>query len=431
MDIIKSIFRVVIPYSIRKRRYYRSILKGDEREAQFENLVANIRQSNKANVLLIASTLSMWRYQELAELLMADDRFNVNIIICPLRRYDNTEAKNTVDVLKTFFLTKGLNVPSTLDEDFNLDEWFNTINPDIIFFCQQYDHFFNNILDYERNRDKLWGYIPYGLITIKERFVYNTDFHNLAWRIYDQTPLHLKTAKKIMANDARNVRIVGEPHADKYLGPRGKDPWKAINNGKRRKRIIWAPHFSIYEDWMLYRGSFLWLHEEMVEMARKYADKVQFTFKPHPHLYNTLCKHKDWGKERTDGYYRLWAEMPNTQLETGEFIELFMHSDGMIHDCGSFTGEYMFTRKPVMFMSKDFNNVRKNADDFGLRCLDLHHVGKSIEDAERFITDVILAEKDSMKNQREEFFSEHLLPPNGKTVAENIYDDMVKSLGLS
>jgi len=372
----------------------------------------------------------MWRYQELAELLIADDRFNVNIIICPFRRYDKIEAKHYVQELKTFFLSKGLDVPSTFDEGFNLDEWFNKIKPDIIFFCQHYDHFFNNILDYEYNSDKLWGYVPYGLITIKEKFTYNTDFHNLAWRVYHQTPLHLKTARKIMANDARNVRIVGEPHADKYLGPRGKDPWKAIDDGKLRRRIIWAPHFSICENWLLFRASFLWLYEGMVKLARKYADKVQFAFKPHPNLYNTLCNHKDWGKERTDEYYRLWAEMPNTQLETGEFIELFMHSDGMIHDCGSFTGEYMFTCKPVMFMGKDFKSVRKDADDFGLRCLDLHHVGKSIEDAERFITDVILAENDPMKKERERFFTEHLLPPNWKRVAENIYDDMVKSLGL-
>lgn len=427
---VEDFLRMIIPYSIRKRRFYRYILKGYEREKICRNLVCNIRQSNRAKVLFIASTLPMWRYQDVVELLSKDGRFDVSIVICPLRRYDSVEAKRTVDELKDFFASRGMAVPSTIDAGFSLDKWFVEIDPDLIFYCQQYDHFYNNVLDYENNPNRLWGFIPYGLITIKEGFVYNSELHNLAWRVYEASPLHLKTARKIMANDARNVRIVGEPHADEYMGPRGKDPWRNIGDGKQRKRVIWAPHFSIHENWLLYRASFTWLYDVMVELARKYADQVQFVFKPHPHLYDTLCKHPDWGKQRTDDYYRLWEEMPNTQLETGEFIELFMHSDGMIHDCGSFTGEYMFTRKPVMFMSKDFKSVRNMADDFGRRCLDLHNVGTSPDDADNFIKEIILTDNDPLRDKREKFFREHLLPPNGNTVAENVYVDLVKSLGL-
>lgn len=430
MEIVKNILRVLIPYTVRKRRFYKTKLNGCTREAVCKEAVNRISEANHATVLFIASTLPMWRYQEVVDILSADKRFDIKIIICPLRRYDAEEAKLRVEELKTFFNSKGLDVPSTLDTGFNLEKWFNDLNPNIIFYCQHYGNFYNNCLDYEKNNDRLWGYIPYGLITIKEDFVYNSEFHNLAWRVYEPTELHLRTARRIMANDAKNVRIVGEPHADEYFGKRGRDPWCKIGDGKPRKRVIWAPHFSIHEKWLLNRGSFLWLHEGMVELARKYADTVQFVFKPHPFLYVTLCNHKDWGKERTDAYYKLWSEMSNTQVETGEFIELFMHSDGMIHDCGSFTGEYMFTRKPVMFMSRDFNGVRKLADDFGLKCLDLHDVGTTLEDADHFIKEVILAVKDSKKLKRERFFEKHLLPPNGKSVAENVYDDLVKSLGL-
>lgn len=190
------------------------------------------------------------------------------------------------------------------------------------------------------------------------------------------------------------------------------------------------PHFSINEKGFLHHDSFLWMYDHMIELAKKYSDKIQLAFKPHPLLYSTLCSREDWGKNKTDSYYELWRTMPNTQVETGEFTELFMQSDGLIHDCGSFTGEYMFTRKPVMFMSRNFDEIRGQADLFGKMCLDLHEVGESIEDAKRFIEEIIIGGNDTKSEEREKFFNKHLLPPNGKTVAQNVYDDLVVSLGL-
>jgi DivIVA domain-containing protein len=63
------------------------------------------------------------------------------------------------------------------------------------------------------------------------------------------------------------------------------------------------------------------------EFAEKYADRIQWAFKPHPLLRDTLYQHPDWGKERTDAYYGRWESMPNTQLETGAYVELFKQSD--------------------------------------------------------------------------------------------------------
>ena len=42
----------------------------------------------------------------------------------------------------------------------------------------------------------------------------------------------------------------------------------------------------------------------------------------------------------------------------------------------------------------------------------------------------VLAGNDSLKKQREDYYQTYLLPPHGKTVAQNIYDDMRKSLGI-
>lgn len=233
-----------------------------------------------------------------------------------------------------------------------------------------------------------------------------------------------------MGNDAINIRVVGEPNADRYLNKHLCRVWRDINDGSVRKRIIWAPHFSIPESGLLHRASFLWLFDGMVSLAKKYEDSVQFAFKPHPHLYNVLCERDDWGRERADKYYALWCDMANTQLEQGGFTELFMQSDGMIHDCGSFTGEYMFTQKPVIFATRDWNGVRKMADEFGRKCLDLHYVANQLSDIEDFIQNIVLRGKDSKMDERREFFNRYLLPPGGRSVAENVYNDIVQSLRL-
>ncbi len=428
---LKTILQHIIPYSIRKRRFYINKLHGRENEEKNRRLVEEISRRNEVKVLFIASTLPMWRYQGVVDLMRQDPRFKVSIIIAPFSRYKLDEAERFVSELKSFFKSMGMgNIPSAIDSEMNIGEWLDTLNPDLIFYCQQYNNIYNNQLDYEHNIHRLLGHIPYGLITINAPFVYNTDFHNLAWRIYQASSLHLQTSKKVMGNDAINIRVVGEPNADRYLNKHLCRVWRDINDGSVRKRIIWAPHFSIPESGLLHRASFLWLFDGMVSLAKKYEDSVQFAFKPHPHLYNVLCERDDWGRERADKYYALWCDMANTQLEQGGFTELFMQSDGMIHDCGSFTGEYMFTQKPVIFATRDWNGVRKMADEFGRKCLDLHYVANQLSDIEDFIQNIVLRGKDSKMDERREFFNRYLLPPGGRSVAENVYNDIVQSLRL-
>ena len=40
-----------------------------------------------------------------------------------------------------------------------------------------------------------------------------------------------------------------------------------------------------------------------LDIAINYEDVIQFVFRPHPVLKETLYKEKDWGKKRTDKYF--------------------------------------------------------------------------------------------------------------------------------
>ena len=157
-------------------------------------------------------------------------------------------------------------------------------------------------------------------------------------------------------------------------------------------------------------------------MAEKYSDDVQFVFKPHPLLH---CKLDTlWGKERTNAYYSKWNSMPNTSVELGDYVDLFLSSDAMIHDCGSFITEYLYVNKPVMRTVNDipFNQMY---NDFVINCLDNYYLAKSPNDVEQFIINVMNG-VDTLKEKRTMFLNEVLMPDG--MPSQNIIDDILDSI---
>ncbi len=422
---LKSIYHSITPVWLRKKKAYFFFLNIPKYKRLHTLRIRQIQKTKSARVLFLAGELSMWRYQGIYELLAKDPRFDIKIAIHPpiIREQETTSKK-----LEEYFKSHNMPCVNATEAGFNHQSFLDKFDPDIIFYCQPYSNAFNNALEYENNKHRLLAYIPYGLITVNNDWAYNGEFQNIAWRIYQASELHKQTARRICVNKGENIVVTGEPHADDFAQNLKHDPWKTIPDKSERKKIIWAAHASIQKISSLGRNSFLWLNEQMIEIASKFEDNVQFVFKPHPYLYNSLIDL--WGKTKTDEYYNRWRNGYNTQLETGDFIELFKSSDGMIHDCGSFTAEYLFTESPVIFMSKDMNTVRGMADDFGNRCLDMHYIGNDSSDVENFIKEIVIGEKDPMSKKRTAFKKDMLTPPNGKSVAFNIYTDILQSLGL-
>ena len=96
-----------------------------------------------------------------------------------------------------------------------------------------------------------------------------------------------------------------------------------------------------------------------------------------------------------------------------------MTSDALIHDCGSFTIEYHYTLKPVMYLVKGEEHT-KMMNTFSKKAYELHYKGKNMQDIRRFIKDVVLENSDYLLERRKKFFESYLLPPNHQTATENI-----------
>jgi CDP-glycerol glycerophosphotransferase (TagB/SpsB family) len=182
------------------------------------------------------------------------------------------------------------------------------------------------------------------------------------------------------------------------------NPWK---NKDSRKRIIWAPHHTILEDGRKKMSNFLEYAELFKELAIKYQDKIVWAFKPHPGLKEKLSSDKVWGIEKTNEYYNFWKNQEYTQLEEGYYIDLFYYSDAMIHDSGSFLNEYMYFRKPVLYLLS--NKKKPYYNQFGLDALNACRIGQSFDDISNF-TNELSKSALSITEEHEEFYKNQLLP---------------------
>lgn len=386
-----------------------------------------IRNKKTKTIVFFACNLPMWHYNDLYKALLSFKEVSAYIVLSPINSYTSEQKTEDLKLLREYFDAQGL---SYIDFDLNNSGQHKLpagIIPDVCFYPQPYDNLLikgHNFTDFPNS---LLAHYPYGFWMEDRVYAYNQPFHNIAWRLYYETKYHAESARNNCYYGDRNVVVTGYPNADIFTQGNFKDPWRQQSNLK--KRVIWAPHYSILPG-VENVSNFLWMANLMLEIANKYKDRIQFAFKPHPRLKTELYKHPEWGKEKTDWYYDQWLTRENLQLETGAFIDLFMTSDAMVHDSGSFCVEYLYTHKPVMYVYKKDSGFYNSLSKFGKKVLDLHYPGYTKTDIEIFIEETVVGLNDPMKNGREEFLNNTLLPPNGKTVLQNTLDDLLTSLNI-
>ena len=269
----------------------------------------------------------------------------------------------------------------------------------------------------DNNRCIPYVVIPYYLSTITEDWLVNQRHNLLCWRQFMENESCRSAWAKVQRLKGINYEVTGLPIMDELLTPKEAwpDVWPVADG---RKRIIYAPHHSVsvlHMDGIGY-STFLEYCDVMLELRDKYAGQAYFVFKPHPSLRNSLSKL--WGKEAMEAYYRKWEKPGVSHVEQGAYMALFKHSNALIHDCGSFTVEYLYMDNPVMYLVRDDSHT-KNMIPYAKEAFDLHYKGYCAGDIELFIQDVI-ADNDPLREKREAFKQQHLLPPNGRTACENI-----------
>lgn len=378
------------------------------------------------NVVFFAIFDSVWKYDLLYQLMEKDDRFNPVILVCPVVNYGRENMLSNMNKCYDLFSQKGYKVIRSYNEESDTYVDVRTeLSPDVIFYTNPYKGLIDDRYYIKNYLDILTVYVSYNFPNAKSQdFNYGQLLHNLVWRRYVETRGELNTANTYPKNINLNARYTGYPGIDVFLNKnaRFKDEWK-IKDGNV-KRIIWAPHHTITEYAAVFYSTFLDYCEYMFEIAEKYEGKIQICFKPHPLLKNRL--EKLWGKDKTQLYYTRWQNLRNGMVNDGDYEDLFMTSDAIMHDCGSFIGEYLYCRKPAMYLSNG-KSFLEQYNELANKCLENYYIGKNKDDIKKFIENVIDG-IDPLKEKREEFFLKELLPPSGRFASENIIEDLIKEL---
>jgi len=318
------------------------------------------------------------------------------------------------------------NYPFLNSWDEQSQKWINikeVIKPDIVFFSNPWaelsrpEYYLFNFLD------KLTCYVPYGFKSSHlHQAHYNMPFQNLLWKIFYETETHKNLALKYSRNKGTNGIVTGYPGMDTLLDEfyKPENVWKIKNNSI--KKIIWAPHHTIFgeSDSNLGYSTFLRYSIFMQRIAEDYNGQLQIAFKPHPLLRAKMYIHPDWGKEKTDIYYEFWSSQTNTQLNESNYIDLFLTSDAMIHDSGSFMVEYLYTQKPVIFLVAD-KGITERFNEIGKMTFEQLYHGNCEKDIITFINEIVIGENDYKKNRRIDFFENFIKPPNNTLASENVF----------
>ena len=392
-----------------------------------DKALKNIRNEERPlRVVFIIKDSAEWKYDSVYHLMAKDKSFEPMILVCPLiYYYTEQQATEIFEHTSSYFVYRGYNVikacENIYDESINME----TLYPDIIFYSSHWTGYMHPKYNVKSLRRYLKCYVNYGFSNTAGEWGYASAFHGLLLRYFAECDDIRKIAQEAQPREMQNIVVTGYPTFDEYMESTGNEQlWKNVSS--KFKRIIWAPHHSIEGHCGLLKFStFLEVADAMLELAEKYKEKVQFAFKPHPMLLQALYDHPNWGKEKADAYYKNWEEGENTALVTGAYIDLFKSSDAMIHDCGSFIVEYLYTQKPVMYLG---GNREEQSNIVGKKAYAYHYHGTTIKDVEHFIAEVVLKGNDSMAPQRKQFYNVVLLPPNDCSVAENIVNEIKKVL---
>lgn len=405
--------------SLKEWLYIRSIEK-KQRDA-----LSSLKCKTTIKCVFFALFEDVWKYDRVYQLMERHPRFEPVILVCPIQNYGYENMLHRMKRAYNFFLRKGYHVICSYDETTgNYLDAKRELKPDIILYTNPYRgliddrYYINNFLD------TLNVYVPYFMNdTAEYKFAYDQLLHNLVWRMYLESPLSLQSARLSSRRHGQNMVVTGYPGIEPFLdrdNVADDSCWKSKNHAL--KRIIWAPHHTIFPLGNIYYSCFLYYYDFMLELAEKYKDCVEITFKPHPILRNKL--YETWGKDKTDAYYAKWASMENTSLNEGDYVDLFKTSDAMIHDSGSFIMEYMYVNKPVLFCLREDKHQNKYSN-LANACFKNYYFSETKDDIEQFVRN-ILDDVDPLKEQRTLFVKEVLMP-NG-IPSENILNDILDSI---
>ena len=393
---------------------------------EYEKWVKVLRKKslhNKVNVGFIVFMTCAFSAENIMQKMLDDEHFEPSIIIVPSELVFSNEK--SIQVYKESLQY----IKQKYKDKIRILEAYDEKSSQVIDYTKEFDIIFTptnderilpkpyRIYNFIRNKI-LCCYISYSFQIVNSDACFS-DTENLVWKYFIENKMNKKYLSDKQPVKAKNTVITGYVKSDCF--------YELQKHKSGRKMIIIAPHHSIHENGLCSR--FLQYAELFLRLPEMYPN-IDFIFRPHPLLRNTLNSPEFWGEEKTNQYFQNITSFPNLKYDTGsEYYQTFINSDGIIHDCGSFLPEYLYTGNPCCYTLKNTETINHYFNEFGKACLENYYQAFNENDVIQFIEKVVIEGIDTKKEKRASFTNNILkeyYPNATKNVMNYLRNNIIK-----
>lgn len=383
----------------------------------FKKLKLKIKNKEKINVAFLVRLKGHFPAENVFVNMLNSDIFNPYIVVVPDISLNHKEMIDGMEASYNLFIQKYKNVFIAYDK--KTGDFIDFIKDcDIAYFDSPYDGGVHELYKIKRYSEKcITFFVPYSFFVTSyiEFFVKKVENLRLFWKIFIETEYNVKYYKKENLN---NIKVIGYPRIDSLAMTK-------VDTKRKRKKVIIATHsVSTKNNNGIEFAQFLNFYNVFLELPKKYPE-IDFVFRPHPLQYIYLKNDGIWTDTEIKNYIDTLKSYPNLiYQDEGDFTYDFVNSDGIIHDCGSFLPEYLITGHPTCYLMDKKEIYEKYFTDLGKKCLDNCYIADCEQKIYNFIDNVIINEKDSLKEKRLLFINKSLKTNYGN--ASNKIIDYIK-----
>ena len=343
----------------------------------------------KIIVGFLVNEQAKWQYQSLYEALDKSPLFTPIILISKMViSREETGLYKSIEECYEFFKSQKYNLKYVYDIRTKEYTKAQDMGVDILFYQQPW-YLDESQYPLTVSKHSLTCYVPYGLHLVEYSGSYTKIFHKLLWQMFVEDQSQIDRFSKLVDMPIKNCSVVGYPKLDAYFTISDK-----ASNSSPKPLLIYAPHHS-FEQQSLGCATFQHNGKQILEFAQKYKGLIDWIFKPHPRFKSAVINNNIMSKEETEQYYKSWEEVGKI-YDSGNYIELFKHSSGMITDSISFLGEYLPSKQPLFHLIA----AKFPFNDFAQSFIGSYYQIHNMRELETHIKNVILQHQDTKKEQR-------------------------------
>ena len=398
-------------------------LEYKKKKSRYKRILATLKKKKRVNVILHMYGADLWKLDCVYNELLNSSKFEPYVLIAPMTNRPIDYIKKSLTECVSYCKIKKYNYLVGIDEKGETTGVKNNIIFDVILFTNP-----NNFtsVDYKlrNNANSLSCYIPYSVRVDKlYQYSYNNSFVNSMWTHFLESDIHKSLAEKYSDVKGNNCVVTGHPQLDFFKSQVNHyRPMKKSN----KLHIVWAPHWTIPNimndkkaplNW----GTFDIYYEAFLSIASLFSNVLRFTLKPHPSLFYRMSNSDKYGQQFTENFKKKWQVLDNCTIHEGNYEDLFLDSDALIHDSGSFSVEYLQLDKPVAYLYNPEcgEKIVDRFNPYGEKAIEAHSLISSEEELLEFIHSII-AGIDKRKKDRKKFIRKYL--DSNKLASKNIAD---------